>query len=149
MELITRSYGMGKMRRKRAVEKMKKSKDGSTDSEVVSTLLNKPYDAFADEGADEEVVEDVKKAKQADHIHIRIQQRNGRKTITTLQGVPTEYDPKKLLKAFKKEFACNGSIVEHEEMGKVIQLQGDQRQNIFNILIEEGLDKDTIKVHGF
>jgi hypothetical protein len=37
----------------------------------------------------------------ADHIHIRIQQRNGRKTITTLQGVPTEYDPKKLLKAFK------------------------------------------------
>ncbi|GAA5974064.1 hypothetical protein JCM11641_008239 [Rhodosporidiobolus odoratus] len=132
---------------------------------VSNTLLNKPYDAFADEGVEEEEVEvDVKKTKQADHIHIRIQQRNGRKTITTLQGVPTEYDPKKLLKAFKKEFACNGSIVEHEEMGKgmffllfqsallcspVIQLQGDQRQNIFNILIDEGLEKDTIKVHGF
>lgn len=39
----------------------------------------------------------------ANHIHIRIQQRNGRKTITTLQGVPKEYDPKKLLKAFKSE----------------------------------------------
>ncbi|GAA6035262.1 hypothetical protein JCM8097_008788 [Rhodosporidiobolus ruineniae] len=118
-------------------------------SRAVSTLLNKPYDAFADEGADEQEVQEVKKAKQADHIHIRIQQRNGRKTITTLQGVPTEYDPKKLLKAFKKEFACNGSIVEHEEMGKVIQLQGDQRQNIFNILVEEGIEKETIKVHGF
>lgn len=39
----------------------------------------------------------------ANHIHIRIQQRNGRKTITTLQGVPKEYDQKKLLKAFKSE----------------------------------------------
>ncbi|GAA6022958.1 hypothetical protein JCM10207_007729 [Rhodosporidiobolus poonsookiae] len=127
----------------------RKRKSVEEDLSMSNTLLNKPYDAFADEGADEEVVEEVKKAKQADHIHIRIQQRNGRKTITTLQGVPTEYDPKKLLKAFKKEFACNGSIVEHEEMGKVIQLQGDQRQNIFNILVEEGIEKDTIKVHGF
>lgn len=33
---------------------------------------------------------------------IRIQQRNGRKTLTTVQGLPSEYDQKKLLKAFKK-----------------------------------------------
>ncbi|GAA5942260.1 translation initiation factor eIF1 [Sporobolomyces koalae] len=116
----------------------------------LSTLLNKPYDAFADEGAEEDDVQvEVKKSKQANHIHIRIQQRNGRKTITTLQGVPSEYDPKKLLKAFKKEFACNGSIVDDEEMGKVIQLQGDQRQKILEILIEEGIEKETIKMHGF
>merc|ERR1712093_344293 len=113
----------------------------------MSTLLNKPYDAFADEGAEDEVAVEVKAKPQTNHI--RIQQRNGRKTITTLQGVPPEYDPKKLLKAFKKEFACNGSIVEHEEMGKVIQLQGDQRQKIMEILVEEGIEKDTIKTHGF
>ncbi|CEQ42159.1 SPOSA6832_03954 [Sporobolomyces salmonicolor] len=118
-------------------------------SKVSSTLLNKPYDAFADEGAEEETQVEVKKSKQTDYIHIRIQQRNGRKTITTLQGVPSEYDPKKLLKAFKKEFACNGSIVDDEEMGKVIQLQGDQRQKILEILIEEGIEKETIKMHGF
>ncbi|GAA5851561.1 hypothetical protein JCM9279_006897 [Rhodotorula babjevae] len=118
-------------------------------SRALSTLLNKPYDAFADEGAEDEVEVEVKAKPQTNHIHIRIQQRNGRKTITTLQGVPAEYDPKKLLKAFKKEFACNGSIVEHEEMGKVIQLQGDQRQKIMEILIEEGIEKDTIKMHGF
>lgn len=41
-----------------------------------------------------------------------------------------EYDPKKLLKAFKKEFACNGTIVDDEELGQIIQLQGDQRQKI-------------------
>ncbi|GEM06580.1 rab escort protein [Rhodotorula toruloides] len=116
-----------------------------------STLLNKPYDAFADEGADEEVVVETKskKQQQSNHIHIRIQQRNGRKTITTLQGVPTEYDLKKLLKAFKKEFACNGAIIEDEDLGKVIQLQGDQRTKIQEMLIEEGIEKDTIKMHGF
>lgn len=31
---------------------------------VSSTLLNKPYDAFADEGADEEVVVETKSKKQ-------------------------------------------------------------------------------------
>ena len=83
----------------------------------------------------------------------------------------TEYDAKKLLKAFKKvlcfphhiipyrrrkhstyslqEFACNGTLVEDEEMGQVIQLQGDQRAKIFSFLTGEGIPKATIKVHGF
>ena len=34
--------------------------------------------------------------------HIGIQQRNGRKTLTTVQGLDKAYDPKKILKAFKK-----------------------------------------------
>lgn len=37
-----------------------------------------------------------------DYIHIRIQQRNGRKTLTTVQGIAADYDLKKLVKAFKK-----------------------------------------------
>lgn len=37
-----------------------------------------------------------------DYIHIRIQQRNGRKTLTTVQGIADDYDKKKLVKAFKK-----------------------------------------------
>uniref|UniRef100_A0A8C7D6B9 Eukaryotic translation initiation factor 1 n=1 Tax=Oncorhynchus kisutch TaxID=8019 RepID=A0A8C7D6B9_ONCKI len=37
-----------------------------------------------------------------DYIHIRIQQRNGRKTLTTVQGIAIDYDKKKLVKAFKK-----------------------------------------------
>jgi len=86
---------------------------------------------------------------QNDYIHIRIQQRNGRKTLTTLQGLPKQYDPKKVLKAFKKEFACNGTVVDDVEAGQVIQLQGDQRQKIFSFLVEAEIPKATIKVHGF
>ena len=35
-------------------------------------------------------------------VQTGIQQRNGRKTLTTLQGLPKQFDPKKILKAFKK-----------------------------------------------
>jgi len=83
-------------------------------------------------------------------IHIRIQQRNGRKTLTTIQGISQEFDKKKLVRAFKKEFACNGTVVEHPEYGEVIQLQGDQRNNVCLFLTKIGIAKeDQLKVHGF
>ncbi|KAH0827136.1 translation initiation factor SUI1 [Lanmaoa asiatica] len=105
------------------------------------------FDPFADEGDPLGGNQDV--GSTQNYLHIRIQQRNGRKTLTTLQGLPKEYDPKKLLKAFKKEFACNGNLVDDEEMGQVIQLQGDQRVKIANFLVEEGIPRNTIKLHGF
>ncbi|KAF8652713.1 hypothetical protein AX16_004217 [Volvariella volvacea WC 439] len=105
------------------------------------------FDPFAEEGELLQDNQDV--GSQADYIHIRIQQRNGRKTLTTLQGLPKQYDAKKLLKAFKKEFACNGTLVDDEKMGQVIQLQGDQRAKISTFLTDNGIDRSTIKVHGF
>ncbi|XP_054575906.1 eukaryotic translation initiation factor 1-like [Eptesicus fuscus] len=84
-----------------------------------------------------------------DYIHIRIQQRNSRKTLTTVQGIADVYDKKKLLKAFKKKFACNGSVIEHPECGEVIQPQGDQCKNICQFLVQIGLSKDDqLKVRG-
>ena len=82
-------------------------------------------------------------------IHVRLQQRNGRKTLTTIQGLSKDLEFKKLLKAFKKEFACNGCIIDHKEFGEVIQLQGDQRENIKKFLIDANLsDEEYIKLHG-
>merc|ERR1712071_657292 len=83
-------------------------------------------------------------------VHIRIQQRNGRKTLTTVQGLESQFDKKKLVRAFKKELACNGTVVEHPEYGEVIQLQGDQRNNVCSFLTKIGIVKETqLKVHGF
>ena len=39
---------------------------------------------------------------QDGYIHIRIQQRNGRKTLTTVQGISAEFDLKKIVKVAKK-----------------------------------------------
>jgi translation initiation factor SUI1 len=108
----------------------------------------KTYDPFAE--ADEDAGDTV---QAQNYIHIRIQQRNGRKTLTTVQGLPKKFDQKKILKVIKKKFACNGTIVNDSEMGEVIQLQGDQRKDVQEFLIDkkEGLELDpkTIKVHGF
>jgi translation initiation factor 1 len=83
-------------------------------------------------------------------LDIRIQQRNGRKTLTTVQGIPKEMDPFRILKALKKVFACNGTVVEDEVLGSVLQLQGDHRVKIQNFLIEENIaTKDGVKIHGF
>ncbi|KAK3393145.1 protein translation factor sui1 [Podospora didyma] len=111
----------------------------------------KTYDPFAE--ADEEGGQTI---QTQEYIHIRIQQRNGRKTLTTVQGIPTKFDLKKILKVVKKHFACNGTIISDEDskgMGEVIQLQGDQRTKIKEFLTDEteglALDEKTIKVHGF
>ena len=77
-------------------------------------------------------------------------ERNGRKTLTTVQGLPKKFDQKKILKVIKKKFACNGTIVSDNEMGEVIQLQGDQRKDVQEFLVDKkeglALDIKTIKV---
>ena len=75
---------------------------------------------------------------KSDLIHIRVQQRNGRKCITTVQGLHQDLDLKKILKALKKQECCNGTVVEDEEMGAVLQLQGDQRDSVAKFLTEMG-----------
>lgn len=53
----------------------------------------------------------------------------------------------------KRPLACNGTIVNDTEMGEVIQLQGDQRKDVQEFLVDkkEGLELDakTIKVRYF
>lgn len=49
-----------------------------------------------------EQVEDATAGGKDSLIHIRIQQRNGRKTLTTVQGLSTDYDLKKIVKVCKK-----------------------------------------------
>ncbi|CAH2046358.1 unnamed protein product [Thlaspi arvense] len=55
-----------------------------------------------------------------------------------------------ILKDLKKEFCCNGTVVQDSELGQVIQPQGDQRKNVSTFLVQAGLvKKDNIKIHGF
>lgn len=41
-------------------------------------------------------------SSQGNFVHIRIQQRNGRKSLTTCQGIPEQFDLNRIIKAFKK-----------------------------------------------
>ena len=63
-------------------------------------------DPFADEiDAGPAAVDAKKKGKEGAEgfaVHVRMQQRNGRKSLTTVQGLPEAFDYKKVLKALKK-----------------------------------------------
>ena len=83
-------------------------------------------------------------------VHVRIQQRNGRKTLTTIQGLKADHEA--IVKVFRKKFACNGAVIPDPEHGKVLQLQGDQRKKVCAWLSDPkiGLVRaDQLKVHGF
>jgi len=107
-------------------------------------------------------------------VHIRVQQRNGRKMLTTVQGIEKYADPREAMKDFRKLFACNGTmpnpkkdadktkkasktkkgdkakkVDKEDEADDVIQLQGDQRVGVVKFLVGRGVRKDLIKIHGF
>eukprot|EP01068_Selenidium_serpulae_P009579 Selendium_serpulae@DN5268_c0_g1_i1.p2 len=81
---------------------------------------------------------------------IRNQKRTKKKSLTTVQGLKKEtLDLKKILSDLKKQYKCNGTIVDNEDCGSILQFSGDQRVNISTFLIETGLfRKDQIKIHG-
>eukprot|EP00922_Rhytidocystis_sp_ex-Travisia-forbesii_P056256 GHVS01083292.1.p2 GENE.GHVS01083292.1~~GHVS01083292.1.p2 ORF type:complete len:120 (-),score=12.17 GHVS01083292.1:433-792(-) len=82
-------------------------------------------------------------------VHIRNQQRNGRKSVTTVQGLDKGFDLKKMVRALKKEYSCNGTVIESADHGAIVQLQGDKRQDVKAFLEREGIcSTDQIRVHG-
>jgi translation initiation factor 1 len=85
--------------------------------------------------------------------HIRVQQRNGRKCITTLQGLEDDLDLKRICRAMRTAFSCNGNVIQDEDNGDVIQLQGDQRENIRDWILEQQIlsksEADRIVIHGY
>uniref|UniRef100_A0A2P2LMM5 Protein translation factor SUI1 isogeny n=1 Tax=Rhizophora mucronata TaxID=61149 RepID=A0A2P2LMM5_RHIMU len=94
------------------------------------TDIPSAFDPFAEANAEDSG------AGSKDYVHVRIQQRNGRKSLTTVQGLKKEFSYNKILKDLKKEFCCNGTVVQDPELGQVIQLQGDQRKNVATFLVQ-------------
>lgn len=92
------------------------------------------------------VKEDVRDSTK---VHIRVQQRSGRKSITTVQGLAGDLDLKKIARVLKKTFHCDGTVNIDEEHGEILQLSGDQRTNIREFLIDQQIcHEDQIVIHG-
>mmetsp|Transcript_31032 Transcript_31032/g.62619 ORF Transcript_31032/g.62619 Transcript_31032/m.62619 type:complete len:92 (-) Transcript_31032:294-569(-) len=90
-----------------------------------------------------------------------MQQRNGRKSWTTVQGFPErvrlpksgrqmDVDFDKILRALKKTFKTNGTLIKDDEHGTIIQLQGDIRKEVAEFLIDATgiITKDQVMIHG-
>ena len=91
---------------------------------------------------------------QKNYIHIRIQQRTGRKHITIIEGLPADLDLKKICSTMQKSFSCGGQVITDEDdrghVQNIITLSGDQRQKVNDFLLNEQIaDKECIKIHGY
>jgi len=86
---------------------------------------------------------------QQDIVHIRIQQRNGKKCLTLISGIADDLDLHKIMRYLKKMYNTNGNVLSDPQYGEIIQLQGDQRKNVHDALIEWKIaEKNDIRVHG-
>lgn len=74
-------------------------------------------------------------------VTISVQKRNGKKCITSVIGMAEDLDLKKIISYIKKKYSCNGSIVIDEEYGEVMIFTGDQKENVYNFLIDQEINK--------
>ena len=72
-------------------------------------------------------------------ITISVNQRNGKKCKTNIYGWGEEYDLPKICSHFKKTYKCSGAVVENKDYGSVIELTGDNKKNVYEFLINEGI----------
>jgi translation initiation factor 1 len=92
---------------------------------------------------------DDKNVFSGNTVTISVQKRNGRQCITNVSGMADDLDLKKILSYLKKTYNCNGSIIKDAQFGEVITLTGDQKENVYNFLINEEINKkDEIIVKG-
>ncbi len=88
---------------------------------------------------------------EANHVQIRIQQRNARKSITTIQNINTDKPMKSIARKLSQTLHCSASIKNDKNFGEVIQIQGDVRNEVADFLVKEGIcsNKKYIHIHGY
>ncbi|XWV26448.1 protein translation factor SUI1-like 2 [Tupanvirus soda lake] len=88
-------------------------------------------------------------AKTNDKVHIRIKQRNGKKSTTTVENLPKNLNIQTIAKKMRKTFHCNGAVQTNDD-GSHIMLFGDQRLTAKNFLINNKIvEEANISVHGY
>ncbi|MCK5023151.1 MAG: stress response translation initiation inhibitor YciH [Candidatus Aenigmarchaeota archaeon] len=80
-------------------------------------------------------------AREEEKIKIfSVRKRFGKK-VTVIQGISKDVDTKGILKELKTKFACGGTI-----RGNAIELQGDHKRRIKDILVKLGFPGSKIEV---
>ena len=81
-------------------------------------------------------------AKESQRISVYIDKKKFGKVYTVIEGIDSkEIDMKELTKKLKSKFACGGTTKEGR-----IELQGDHKQKVKDVLIEAGFSADTIDI---
>ena len=82
-------------------------------------------------------------AKEAQKIRVEHVQKRYGKSMTIIKGIDTsKIDVRDLMKKLKSKLACGGTYKNDE-----IELQGDHRDQVREILVKEGFSRDIIEVN--
>ena len=81
-------------------------------------------------------------AKETQKIKVYLIQKRYGKNMTVIKGIDTsKIDIRDVMKKLKSKLACGGTYKNDE-----IELQGDHRQRVKEILIKEGFPKNIIEI---
>ena len=83
------------------------------------------------------IFNDVQTELFEDKVTISVGKRNGKKCITSVIGMADDLDLKKISSYLKKTHNCNGAIIKHPVHGEVMTFSGDQKEHIYNFLINK------------
>jgi|LauGreDrversion4_2_1035121.scaffolds.fasta_scaffold237316_4 translation initiation factor SUI1 len=98
---------------------------------------------------DDDVFNNIESSLFASKVTIAVVKRNGKKSITNVIGMAEDLDLKKILSYLKKTHSCNGSILKHKTHGEIMSFTGDQKENIYNFLVNEEIySKEDIIIKG-
>lgn len=78
-------------------------------------------------------------AKDSQRIKISVDKKRYGKIVTLVTGFDSEIDVKQIAKTLKNVLACGGTYKDN-----VIELQGDHRKKIKDILVKQGFNEDLI-----
>ena len=81
-------------------------------------------------------------AKEAQRVKVALEKRRFGKIITVVEGIdPKSVNIKDVARELKSKFACGGTV-----KNNVIELQGDHRNKVKEVLIKLGFTSDSIDV---
>ena len=80
-------------------------------------------------------------AKEENKIEVYVDRRRYGKAMTIVDNISKDMNPKEILTKLKKKLACGGTYKD----GK-IELQGNHKRRIKDLLVKLGFSKDQINV---
>ena len=80
-------------------------------------------------------------AKEEAKIRVYTSRRSLGKFVTIIEGIDEKANPKDLIKKLKTKLACGGTL-----KGGRIELMGDHRRKIRELLVEIGFPEEKIEV---
>lgn len=96
-------------------------------------------DILKSAGLPDELWESI--ARETQKITVRTERRRWGKKMTIVEGFDNSVDGDKIAKTLKKKLACGGTFKEGH-----VELQGDHRSRVRDILAKMGFPGDSIEV---